>query len=131
MLFRFYHNDVLAHLKRSSTGQWTCPTESLSSYVLAEIFSKMGCLLIFDQRLVHEGVSCSPPPHPPYKKYIIRSDVMYERTPPVVFSEHDSEAYKLFKEAEGLAELGKVNESIVIFRKACKLSPLLAAMMGH
>jgi hypothetical protein len=76
-------------------------------------------------------VPCSPPPHPPHKKYIIRSDVMYERNPPVVFSPYDAEAYQLFKEAEGLAEAGKVDESIGKFRRACKLSPLLAAMMGH
>jgi hypothetical protein len=56
---------------------------------------------------------------------------MYERNPPVVFSPYDAEAYQLFKEAEGLAEAGKVDESIGKFRRACKLSPLLAAMMGH
>jgi hypothetical protein len=128
----FYHHDVLSQLTpSSSTGQWTCPTDSLSAFVLTEVFSTLGSLLIFDQRLVHEGVPCSPPPHPFHKKYIIRSDVMFERLPPVVFSPHDAEAYRLFKEAEGLAELNKVDESIVIFKRACKMSPLLAAMMGH
>lgn len=56
---------------------------------------------------------------------------MYERNPKVVFTEHDEEAYKLFRKGEELAEAGNVTESIQLFKKACKLSPQLAAMMGH
>jgi hypothetical protein len=86
-----------------------------------------GRMLIFEQSLAHEGV----PPERPYCKYIIRSDVMYKRTPPICDAPEDREAYRIFKHAEQLAEAGKVEESIPQFRKAIKMSPKLAAIMGH
>jgi hypothetical protein len=138
---RFYRREVLDNLRQASTGQWTCPVELYPKFVTTEIEAIEGSVLLFDQRLVHEGVALAPSlSHPPsplipppelYKKYIIRSDIMYERDPPVVFSQHDDEAYRLFREAESLGEQGRVEESIPLFRKACKLSPELAAMMGH
>jgi hypothetical protein len=55
---------------------------------------------------------------------------MYERTPPILNSEKDKEAYIIFRQAEDLADEGAVAESIVLFRRAFKMSPELAAMMG-
>ena len=63
-------------------------------------------------------------------KYIIRSDIMYERVPPILNSEKDKEAYTIFRQAEDLADSGDVDQSIVLFRRAFKMSPELAAMMG-
>ena len=86
-----------------------------------------GRMLIFDQSLVHEGV----PPLAPYSKFIIRSDVMFQRSPAICDSPIDKEAYRIFKQAEQLAEAGNIEESIPQFRRAVKLSPTLAAIMGH
>lgn len=55
---------------------------------------------------------------------------MYERRPPILNSEKDKEAYTIFREAEDLADSGEVDQSIVLFRRAFKMSPELAAMMG-
>ena len=63
-------------------------------------------------------------------KYIIRSDIMYKRVPPILNSDKDKEAYRIIREAEDLAESGDVDGSILLFRRAYKLSPELAAMMG-
>ena len=104
-------------------GRWTAPQELLT----LEVSPKAGRLLVFDQDLVHEGV----PPSSPLQKYIIRSDVMYSRMKPVCDSAVDREAYALFQEAEVLGEAGQVQESIVKFRRAIKMSPGLAEMMGH
>jgi hypothetical protein len=126
--FRFYTNEVLARMKQSDeSGQWTCPQEDKSTLLIAEVAAVAGRLLLFDQRLVHEGVRCTPP----HRKYILRSDIMYHRIPPVCDSTTDRVAYALFREAEGLAEAGEVERSIPLFKKACKLSPTLAAFMGH
>lgn len=55
---------------------------------------------------------------------------MYKRIPPILDSEKDKEAYKVFRLAEDLADSGEVDQSIVLFRRAFKMSPELAAMMG-
>ena len=125
---RFFKKEVLSALQPSPIGQWTCPPELHSTYLVTEVPSTQGSLVIFDQRFVHEGVVSLSEDH---QKFIIRSDIMYERMPSVVFSDCDEEAYKLFRKGEELAEAGHVNESIQLFKKACKLSPELAAMMGH
>lgn len=86
-----------------------------------------GRLLIFHQSLVHEGV----PPKSPHLKYIIRSDVMLTRTPAICDSEADREAYRIFKQAEDLAEQGRVDEAVPLFKRALKLSPEMARIMGQ
>ena len=97
------------------------------SLVITTVNPKAGRMLIFDQSLVHEGI----PPCDPHCKFIIRSDIMFQRTPAICDSPLDMEAYRLFKEAEQLAESGKVEESIPLFRRAVKMSRELAAVMGH
>lgn len=85
-----------------------------------------------------------------YTKYIIRSDVMYQRIPQLFTSERDIQAYKLFREAEQLAEacpmqinannkddgededeISNVEKSIILFKKAMRLSPDLAIFCGY
>lgn len=92
---RFYTNDAVKHLKimqYNSKDYWTCD----SSYVTEEISAIEGRVLLFHQSLVHEGI----PPHDPYSKYIIRTDLMYRRIPSICDSDSDKEAYILFKQAE-------------------------------
>ena len=96
-------------------------------YKTYEVSPRAGRLLVFDQRLVHEGV----PPLSPHTKHIIRSDIMYQRVQPVCDSPDDTEAYTMFRKAEMLAEMGEVDQSVVLFRRALKRSPALARFMGQ
>lgn len=121
---KFYKKEAVESLERSEIdNQWTA-NQSLRT---AEVLPKEGRMLIFDQDLVHEGVS----PLECNQKYIIRSDIMYQRSPAVCDSEIDREAYKCFRMAEDLAEQGNIEESLPLFRRAFKLSKALATMMGQ
>lgn len=120
---RFYKREALQNLQNGKEGRWTAADE----YKTHEVSPQAGRLLIFDQRLVHEGV----PPTDPYVKHIIRSDVMYQRTEPVCNSTEDKEAYRMFREAEVVAETGDVEGSVKLFRRALKMSPTLAMYMGQ
>lgn len=123
---RFYDKSALEHLKQNERGQWTCDKECLGDLVTIEVSAETGKFLSFDQTLVHEGISCKND----YCKYIIRSDIMYQRVPPLLTSDKDQMAYNIFRQAEEMAENGDVDGSIVQFRRAFKLSPELAHLMG-
>lgn len=121
---RFYDSKVTKELLKDEIGnRWTGD----NSLILDEVEAKEGRFLIFHQSLVHEGV----PPISPYLKYIIRSDVIFERTPKICNSLKDQEAYALFRKGEEVAENGEVDLSLQYFKKAFKLSPELAQIMGH
>ena len=127
---RFYEEAATKnlHLQSSdvdlkSSNRWT----ALPSLALDTVSAVAGRMLIFDQSLVHEGV----PPSSPFSKYIIRSDIMYTRSPGLCNQPRDLEAYAIFKDAEDLAESGMVDDAIQLFRRAFKLSPDLSKIMGH
>lgn len=125
---RFYKNTQALHaLTLSSPDEIDSVLTSDASLIEHEVFPVAGRLLIFRQHLVHEGV----PPHKPHRKYIMRSDLMFTRTPGVLQSEADVEAYRIYQEAEQLSELGQVAESIVLFRRALRMSPTLARALGQ
>jgi tetratricopeptide (TPR) repeat protein len=56
---------------------------------------------------------------------------MYTRSPAICAQPKDLEAYSIFREAEDLAERGLADEAIPFFRRAFKLSPDLARVMGQ
>ena len=118
---RFYSVQALNQLCKDQEGRWTAAPE----WVEVEVLPKAGRLLFFDQEMLHEGVPCSAP----YTKYIIRSDVMYDRTPAVCDSPTDQAAYAMFRQAENLAEAGEVDQSLKLFAQSWKLSPNMAKMM--
>ena len=127
---RFYEEAATKnlHLQSSdvdlkSSNRWT----AIPSLALDTVSAVAGRMLIFDQSLVHEGV----PPSSPFSKYIIRSDIMYTRSPGLCNQPRDLEAYAIFKDAEDLAESGMVDDAIQLFRRAFKLSPDLSKIMGH
>lgn len=123
---RFYLDGAVEALHSNGdegANKWTGKAELVTGLV----DPVAGRLLAFEQSLVHEGV----PPVAENCKYIIRSDVLYQRTPSVCDTPKDIEAYRLFREAEQLAEAGRVSESIPLFKKAVKLSPDMAEMMGQ
>jgi hypothetical protein len=123
---RFYDKSAVTRLEKrtiNNTEYWTADESLITSAITAE----EGRLLIFHQALVHEGI----PPVAPFLKYILRSDVIFERTPKVCDSDKDKDAYRIFKQAEDLAENGDVQAAIPLFRKAFKLSPEMAQIMGQ
>jgi len=118
---RFYSNEAINKLSRDESNRWTANP----LLVQVEVLPRAGRILLFNQELLHEGV----PVAAPYTKYIIRSDLMYNRTPAVCDSPTDRQAYDLFRQAENLAEAGRVQESLELFQKSWRLSPLMAKMM--
>lgn len=115
--------DQLKKINKYGNDYWTAD----ASLITCEVEAKAGRMVIFHQSLVHEGI----PPLGEYQKYILRSDVIFQRSPPICDSFVDREAYSIFREAENLAESGEVDNSVVLFRKAFKMSPLLARIMGQ
>jgi hypothetical protein len=123
---RFYQASAVNSLVRVSLegdSMWSAN----ASLVTAEVHAVRGRMLIFHQSLVHEGV----PPLVPHEKYIIRSDLMLRRDRPVCDSEQDRAAYALFRQAEDLADAGDVQQSVALFKRALRLSPAMAAIMGQ
>lgn len=87
--------------------------------VLGEVPPVPGRMLVFYHRLMHEGV-------PAAEKYIIRTDVLYRRTPEVCTAPEDKEAFDMYMEAQLQAETGECNVAADLFRRAFKRSPALA-----
>jgi hypothetical protein len=88
---RFYSFDAVQRLRSASSASGSKVWTSDSSLALAEVQPVAGRMLVFEQSLVHEGVPCAPP----HLKYIIRSDVMFQRTPAICDSPSDVAAYAL------------------------------------
>lgn len=114
---RFYSNDAVNKLHRDCDNRWT----SDKSLMTAEIEARAGRMLIFEQSLVHEGVPSLVLP-----KYIIRSDIIFERDPPIDINE---EAFSYYRKAEEVAEDGQVDESIKLFKKAFAMDKKLKEIM--
>lgn len=96
---------------------WMSPAK----FHLLDVRPKAGRLLIFHQHYVH----CGQPPNSPYLKYILRSDLMFSRQPPICNEPTDIQAFQYYQDAQVLAEAGDVEHSIALFQKAFKLSPNL------
>lgn len=123
---RFYQADTVNQLQKMYRGgkeYWTAD----ESLVTAEVQPRAGRMLCFHQAHVHEGI----PPLAPNLKYIIRSDIMLRRSPALCNKPTDETAYTLFRQAEDLAEAGQIEEATPLFRKALKMSPEMARIMGH
>lgn len=89
------------------------------SLVLEAVAPKAGRMVVFYHRLMHEGV-------PAAEKYIIRTDVLYRRTPEICTAPEDVEAFAMYEEAQLRAENGECDAAVKLFRRAFKLSPALA-----
>jgi hypothetical protein len=88
---RFYSFDAVQRLRSASSASGSKVWTSDPNLALAEVLPVAGRMLVFEQSLVHEGV----PPVQPHLKYIIRSDVMFQRTPAICDSPSDVAAYAL------------------------------------
>jgi leukotriene-A4 hydrolase len=120
----FYVADAVKRLVPATPGgRWTADP----ALVLTTVHPRAGRFLMFRQTLIHEGV----PPVAPHCKYIIRSDIMYERSPKICDQPGDIEAYRLFREAESLSEEGQHEVAVKMFQRAFKMSPAFAKIMGQ
>lgn len=90
-------------------------------HVIESVQAKPGRMLIFYHRLLHEGV-------PADNKYIIRTDVVYRRTPAIHTEPKDLEAFQLYLEAQLLAEKNQCQEAMLLFNKCFRMSPNLAKL---
>ena len=111
---RFYCENTKTLVSEEGNQLWTAD----KSNIIQEVESVAGRCLIFNQKLLHEGV----PTLEMYSKYIIRTDVMFSRTPPVCCNDSDLYAYSLYKKGEYLTEAGLISEGIACMKKAVKSS---------
>jgi len=93
------------------------------SLVLEAVPPAPGRMLVFYHRLMHEGVPAS-------EKYIIRTDVLYHRSPELCTEPDDKAAFDMYQEAQLLAEQGHCDASVQLFRRAFKRSAALAKVYG-
>lgn len=119
---RFYHDDQVGKLVKDAGGRYTGQDE----HVLATVETKVGRALCFFHNILHEGCAVDPG----CEKYIIRSDLMYDRTPAICCSPKDVEAFELYQEADELAAQGKVEASMKLYQRCVKMSPELANVYG-
>jgi leukotriene-A4 hydrolase len=88
---KFFEQKSTESLKLSACQNYWVADPSM---LLGEIFPVAGRMLIFHQSLVHEGVA----PTSGHFKYIIRSDIMFERSPPLCSLPTDIDAYRIYRE---------------------------------
>ena len=105
----------------SDRGIYCSPPEC----VFASLKARRGDCLVFDHLLLHEGQQVSRG-----EKYIIRSDVMFEKAPVVGLDEEaeeeerrQEEALSLYRAGVCLEEGGDVDGAIQLYRRAFKLCP--------
>jgi 2OG-Fe(II) oxygenase superfamily len=85
-----------------------------------------GAVLMFHQDVPHEGV----PVGPGSAKYIIRTDIMYQRTPPLCDDPSGRAAYSLVQQAAAAEADGDANAAAKMYRMASRECPTLAHMVG-
>ena len=122
---RFYKDSQKEDLELDPLGRFIGKPE----HVEFTVESKAGRIILFYHNIMHEGV-----PIRKGTKYIIRSDVMYKRVPPLLINNVDKYAYKLYSDALLKSESSNDEESLKVaaamFRRAFKMSPLLADIYG-
>mmetsp|Transcript_13019 Transcript_13019/g.39150 ORF Transcript_13019/g.39150 Transcript_13019/m.39150 type:complete len:318 (+) Transcript_13019:338-1291(+) len=119
---RFYRSEQLGKLAKDAGGRFTGQQE----HVIGTVQARRGRALFFFHNLVHEGV----PPGEGEAKYIIRSDLMYRRDPPICDSDKDRAAFALYQDADELSAQGRVPEAMAAYRRCAKMSPALASIYG-
>ncbi|KAK6589129.1 prolyl 4-hydroxylase alpha subunit [Cryptosporidium xiaoi] len=93
--------------------------------VLYKVQPKAGRIVAFFFTDMHEGEPVSSG----YKKYMIRTDILFNRINPILTSENDQKAYKMWLDAQNIAEKGDPGTAVSLFKKAFKLSPELASLL--
>eukprot|EP00921_Rhytidocystis_pertsovi_P024833 GHVQ01039998.1.p1 GENE.GHVQ01039998.1~~GHVQ01039998.1.p1 ORF type:complete len:410 (+),score=61.97 GHVQ01039998.1:271-1500(+) len=102
-------------IRKDQKGRYHCDDSSL---VIYSTEAKAGRLLSFYYTQMHEGA----PVGDGSLKYIIRTDVMYQRKIPILTSVSDKEAFQLWLAAQERSEKGELDEALVMFKRAFRLS---------
>ncbi|KAH8741901.1 prolyl 4-hydroxylase alpha subunit [Cryptosporidium ryanae] len=98
---------------------------SIPENVLYKVQPKAGRVVAFFFADMHEG----EPVYSGHKKYIIRTDILFNRVNPILTSDTDRKAYKMWIDAQNIAERGDPDTAVSLFKKAFKLSPELASLL--
>ena len=107
--------------EKDEKGRFRAPESS----VVADAEVVAGDVLFFYQTVVHEG----EPVAEGHEKYIIRTDLMFDRAPRICTAPADLEAFALMQEAE-LLEATDAAAAAVLFRRCARLSPALCDLYG-
>ena len=121
---RFYDAAVLDRTILSDDDRWTADDND-THLVRGDVHPVAGRLLLFDQDLVHEG----RPPRAPERKHIIRTDLLFDRHPPIFDSSQDRAAFDAYENACHHAGDGDHETARRLFEQCRKLSPGLAARL--
>lgn len=125
---RFYSDAARDELAKDAHGRYTARAD----LVLHTVESAAGRMVVFFHNILHEGVpvGAGAGAGAGAEKYIIRSDVMYEREEPVCKTPRDREAFQLYQDAQEQSVAGDTDAAMHMFRRAFKLSPALAEVYG-
>eukprot|EP00658_Telonema_sp_P-2_P084792 TRINITY_DN950_c0_g1_i6.p1 TRINITY_DN950_c0_g1~~TRINITY_DN950_c0_g1_i6.p1 ORF type:complete len:152 (-),score=41.15 TRINITY_DN950_c0_g1_i6:237-692(-) len=115
-------DEQLANLVPDDQGRFL----GSAQYVINQAVPAVGRVLTFFQNIVHEG----SPPVKDTVKYIIRTDIMYERRPGRCDTPKDLEAYQLYLQAKECEAVGNTNQAVNLYKRMIKLSPGLADVYG-
>ena len=119
----FFANDAKDKMERDAQGRYVGDPK----YVLAKIYPRAGSAAIFFHNILHQSGPIRIGSQK--RKYIVRSDIMYSRNPPLATSPVDAEAFAMYQKAELLSD-NNPEESARLFRVAFKKSPLLQKIYG-
>jgi len=110
---QFYANEQIEKTLEEIRGRLTGDAK----HVLYSVHPEPGRFLFFWQNLMHEG--CPPGEG---EKYIIRSDLFFERKPKIFDSEKDREAFDYYLKALTLGDKNLCKEANHYFNKARRTS---------
>jgi hypothetical protein len=86
--------------------------------VLTAVAPDRGRGLVYYHQVLHAG----EPVGAQSCKYCLRTDIMYERRPPICTAPHDVRAYELVCEARAKEARGETMEALPLYMKAAKMS---------
>ena len=119
----FYEDRARDSIARDAAGRLVAD-EALA---IASVRPVAGRACCFFHNTMHQSVVLAPGSG--QRKWIIRSDVMYRRNPPLLVEERDRRAYELIREAERVAETDP-DQAAALYRRAFKTSWLLGGVYG-
>ncbi|KAJ3299888.1 hypothetical protein HK104_006245 [Borealophlyctis nickersoniae] len=91
--------------------------------ILHRVKPTAGMALVFNHGLLHEGEELRSG-----QKYILRSEILFQRVEPLEISAAQQEAIVLRQRAENLEAQGKMEEAVACYKRAFKLCPEIEKM---
>jgi len=119
---RMLREEALTQLALDADGRY----RGSPAFAVTSVAPRAGRVLVFHQSLAHEGC----PPAEAHLKYIIRSDVMFDRTPAICDSARDREAFEVYNEAKEAEGAGQLEEAVAGFKRFIRMSPVMADIYG-